>query len=93
MLGLKEIIIVKGSSKVSDLCDKEFHKMAQNFVKIANYVEKMKSMTMEGVKLLEGCAAEPEMKKLRVEASGEDKVTERRREGHEGISIKNNKVE
>jgi hypothetical protein len=31
---------------------------------------------MEGVKLLEGRVAEPEMNKRRVEASGEDKVTE-----------------
>jgi hypothetical protein len=43
---------------------------------IANYAEKMKSTTTEGVKLLEGRAAEPEIKKPRVEASGEDKVTE-----------------
>jgi hypothetical protein len=40
--------------------------MAQNFGMIANYAEKVKIMTTEGVKLLEG----------RVEASGEDKVTE-----------------
>jgi hypothetical protein len=31
------IITVKGSFKLSDLCDKEFHKMAQNFGTIANY--------------------------------------------------------
>jgi hypothetical protein len=36
----------------------------------------VKSTTTEGVKLLEGCAAEPEMKKPRVEASAEDKITE-----------------
>jgi hypothetical protein len=50
--------------------------MAQNFGMIANYAEKVKSMTTEGVKLLEGRVMEPEMKKPRVEASGEDKVTE-----------------
>jgi hypothetical protein len=61
---------------VSDLCDKEFHKMAQNFGIIANYAEKVKSTIMEGDKLPEGRAVEPEMKKPRVEASGEDKVTE-----------------
>jgi hypothetical protein len=72
----KRIITVKGSFEVSDLCDKEFHKMAQNFGMIASYAEKMKSTTMEGVKLLEGCATDPEMKKPRVEASREDKVTE-----------------
>jgi hypothetical protein len=76
MPGPKGIIIVKGSFEVSDLCDKEFHKMAQNFGMIANYAEKVKSTTTEGVKLLEGRTTESEMKKPRVEASGEDKVTE-----------------
>jgi hypothetical protein len=76
MPGPKGIITVKGSFEVSDLCDKEFHKMAQNFSMIANYAEKMKSTTTEGIKLLEGHAAEPEMKKPRVEASGEGKATE-----------------
>jgi hypothetical protein len=76
MPGPKGIITVKGSFKVLDLCDKEFHKMAENFGMIANYVEKIKSTTTEGVKLLEGRAAEPEMKKPRVEASEEEKATE-----------------
>jgi hypothetical protein len=76
MPGPKGIITVKGSFEVSDLCDKEFHKMVQNFGMIANYAEKVKSTTMECVKLLEGRVAEPEMKKPRVEASEEDKVTE-----------------
>jgi hypothetical protein len=31
MPGPKGIITVKGSFELSDLCDKEFHKMAQNF--------------------------------------------------------------
>jgi hypothetical protein len=43
---------------------------------IANYAEKVKSTTTEGVKLLKGRAVEPETKKLRVEISGEEKVTE-----------------
>jgi hypothetical protein len=76
MPGPKGIITVKGSFKVSDLCDKEFCKMAQNFGMVANYAEKMKSTTTEGVKLLEGCAAEPEMNKPRVEASEEEKAIE-----------------
>jgi hypothetical protein len=76
MPGPKGIITVKGSFEVSDLCDKEFHKMAQNFGMIANYAEKVKSTTTKGVKLLEGRATEPEMKKPRVEASAEDKITE-----------------
>ena len=49
--------------KVLDLYDREFHKMAQNFGMIANYAEKVKSMTTKGIKLLEGCTVEPEMKK------------------------------
>jgi hypothetical protein len=73
----KGIITVKGSFEVSDLCDKEFHKMAQNFGMIANYAEKMKSTTTEGVKLLEGRTVEPEMKKPRVEASEEEKATKK----------------
>jgi hypothetical protein len=76
MPGPRGIITVKGSFEVSDLCDKEFHKMAQNFGMIANYAEKVKSTTTEGVKLLEGRVVEPETKKPRVEALGEDKVTE-----------------
>jgi hypothetical protein len=63
MPGPKGIITVKGSFEVSDLCDKEFHKMAQNFGMIANYAEKAKSTTTEGDKLPEGRTAEPEMKK------------------------------
>jgi hypothetical protein len=42
---------------------------------IANYAEKVKDTTTDGVKLLEGRVTEPEMKKPRVEASGEDKDT------------------
>jgi hypothetical protein len=75
MPGPRGIFIVKGSFEVSDLCDREFHKMTQNFGMIANYVEQAKNTTTEGVKLLEGRVAEPEMKKPRVGASGEDKDT------------------
>jgi hypothetical protein len=50
--------------------------MAQNFGMIANYAEKSKSTIMEGDKLPEGRTAEPEMKKPRVEALGEDKTIE-----------------
>jgi hypothetical protein len=45
MPGPRGIIIVKGSFEVSDLCDREFYKMAQNFGMIANYAEKTKSTT------------------------------------------------
>jgi hypothetical protein len=63
MPGPRGIITVKGSFEFSDLCDREFHKMAQNFGMIANYVEKANNKTTEGVKLLEGRVAEPKMKK------------------------------
>jgi hypothetical protein len=43
---------------------------------VANYAGKVKGTTTEGVKLLEGCTAEPEIKKPRVEASEEEKATE-----------------
>jgi hypothetical protein len=43
---------------------------------IANYAEKVKSATTEGDKLPEGRTAEPEIKKPRVEASREGKITE-----------------
>jgi hypothetical protein len=69
MLGPKGIITVKGSFKVSGLCDKEIHKMVQNFGMIANYGEpkdKAKSATTGAAELLEGHPAEPEAKKLRV---------------------------
>jgi hypothetical protein len=73
MPGPRGIITVKGSFEVLDLCDREFHKMAQNFGMTANYAEKAKNTTTEGVKLLEGRVAEPETKKPRVGAPGEDK--------------------
>jgi hypothetical protein len=40
---------------------------------IANYGEKVKKMTTEGIKLLEGHVVEPEAKKPRVETPGEGK--------------------
>jgi hypothetical protein len=49
--------------------------MAQNFGTTANYAEKAKTTTTESIKLLEGRVAEPEAKKPRVEAPGEDKGT------------------
>jgi hypothetical protein len=84
MPGPNGIIIVKGSFELSDLCDKEFYKMAQNFGIMANYGEpkdKAKSATTEATKQLEGHPAELEVKKLRVhpsdlgEAIGEEEKT------------------
>jgi hypothetical protein len=72
MPGPKGIITVKGSFELSDLCDREFHKMAQNFGTSANYAEKAKNTTTKSIKLLEGCVAEPEIKKPRVKEPRED---------------------
>jgi hypothetical protein len=72
MPGPRGIIIVKGSFELSGLCDKEFHKMAQNFGMIANYGEpkgKIASTTTCITKQLEGHLAEPEAKKLWVHTS------------------------
>jgi hypothetical protein len=84
MPGPNWIITVKGSFELSDLCDKEFHKMVQNFGMIANYGEpkgKATSTTTGVTKQLEENPAEPEAKKLRVqpsdpkEATGEEEKT------------------
>jgi hypothetical protein len=53
MPGPRGIITVKGSSELSDLCDKEFHKMAQNFGMMASYGE-TKSTTTGVTQQLEG---------------------------------------
>jgi hypothetical protein len=79
MPGPKGIITVKGSFELSDLCDKEFHKMAQNFGMMANYREpkdKAKNSTTGTVQQLEAHPAEPEVKKPRVQLSEQDKPTE-----------------
>jgi hypothetical protein len=84
MPGPNRIITVKGSFELSDLCDNEFHKMAQNFGMIANYGEpkgKAPSATAGVTKQLEENPAELEAKKLRVqpsqpkEATGEEEKT------------------
>jgi hypothetical protein len=78
MPGPKGIITVKGSFELSHLCDKEFHKMAQNFYMMANYGEpkdKMKSLTTGTVQQHEAHPAEPEVKKLWVQPLEQDKPT------------------
>jgi hypothetical protein len=78
MPGPNGIITVKGSFKLSDLCDKEFHKMAQNFSMMASYGEpkdKAKSMTTGVAQQLERHPAEPEVKKPRVQSSEQEKST------------------
>jgi hypothetical protein len=67
MPGPKGIITVKGIFKLLDLCDKEFHKMAQNFGMITCYGEpKAKSATTGVTQQLKGNPKEPEVKKPRV---------------------------
>jgi hypothetical protein len=78
MLGPNGIITVKGSFELSDLRDKEFHKMAQNFGMMAIYGEpkdKAKSATTGNAQQLEGHPVGPEVKKLRVQSSDQDKAT------------------
>jgi hypothetical protein len=78
MPGPRGIIIVKGSFELSDLCDMEFHKMAQNFGMIANYgqpKDKITSTTTGTTKQLEEHPAEPEAKKLRVQPSDPKEAT------------------
>jgi hypothetical protein len=74
----KGIITVKGSFELSDLCDKEFHKMAQNFGMMASYREpnyKTKSTTTGVMQQLEGNPKEPEVKKPRVQPPEQEKST------------------
>jgi hypothetical protein len=78
MPGPNGIIMVKGSFELSDLCDKEFHKMAQIFGTVANYGEpkdKAKSATKGAAQQLEGHPAEPEVKKPRVQPSDPGEAT------------------
>jgi hypothetical protein len=79
MPGPNGIIIVKGSFELSDLCDKEFHKMVQNFGMMASYGEpkdKAKSATIGVAQQLEGHPAEPEVKKPRVQPSDPGEAAE-----------------
>jgi hypothetical protein len=79
MPGPNGIIKVKGSFKLSDLCDKEFHKMAQNFSTMANYEEpkdKEKNATTGVAQQLEGHPAEPEVKKPQVQPSDPGEAAE-----------------
>jgi hypothetical protein len=64
MSGPRGIITVKGSFKLSDLCDKEFHKMAQNFGMIANYGQPKDKITSTTTKQPKEHPTEPEAKKL-----------------------------
>jgi hypothetical protein len=78
MPGPKGIITIKGGFKLSDLCEKEFHKLAQNFSMMANYrapKDKAKSSITGTAQQLEAHPAKPEVKKPRVQPSKQDKPT------------------
>jgi hypothetical protein len=78
MPGLRGIITVKGSFELSDLCDKEFHKMAQNFGMTATYgqhKDKTGSVTTAATKQLKEHPTEPEAKKLQVQSSDPKEAT------------------
>jgi hypothetical protein len=78
MSGPNGIITVKESFELSDLCDKEFYKMAQNFSMMASYGEpnyKAKSATTGVTQQLKGHPAEPEVKKPWVQPSHQEKPT------------------
>jgi hypothetical protein len=78
MPGPKGIIMVKGSFELSDICDKEFHNMAQNFGMMASYGEpngKTKSTTTGVAQQLEGNPKELEVKKPRVQPPEQEKST------------------
>jgi hypothetical protein len=77
MAGPNEIITVKGIFELSDLCDKEFHKMSQSFGMMASYGEpkdKVKSITIGIAQQLERHPEEPEVKKPRVQSLDQDKA-------------------
>jgi hypothetical protein len=79
MSGPNGIITVKGSSELLDICDKEFHKMAQTFSMTAEYgqlkgkTEKETTTTMRQPKENKADSIEPEVKKLRVQTGDPNK--------------------
>jgi hypothetical protein len=94
MPGPNGIITVKGSFELSDLCDKEFHKMAQNFGMMASYGEpnyKAKSVTTGVTQQLKGHPAEPKVKKTAGKAVRTRETYRRRREDSGDIGDMTNK--
>jgi hypothetical protein len=78
MPGPRGIITVKGSFELSDLCDKEFHKMAQTVGMTTEYGQhnsKTGSATATTMKQPKENYAEPEAKKLRVQVSDPKEAT------------------
>jgi hypothetical protein len=74
MLGPNGIITVTGSFELSDICDKEFHKMAQTFGMTAKYgqhkgkIDKETTTTTRQPKENNAGSIKPEAKNLRVQA-------------------------
>jgi hypothetical protein len=78
MPGPKGIITVKRSFELSDICDKEFHKMAQTFGMTAEYGQlngKIESATITTTRQPEEDRAEPEAKKIQIQVSYTKKFT------------------
>jgi hypothetical protein len=81
MQGPNGVIIVKGSFKLSDICDKEFHKVAQKFGMIAKYGQlkgKIDKDTAAATRQSEGNkegSIKPEAKKLQVQEEDLGKFT------------------
>jgi hypothetical protein len=75
------IITVKGSFELSNICDKEFHKMVQTFRMIAKYgqvkgkTDKETTSSMKQPKENKGRNIEPEAKKPRVQEENPGKST------------------
>jgi hypothetical protein len=73
MPGPRGIITVKGSFELLDLCDKEFHKIAQTFGMIAEHgqlkgkIDKETAAATNQPKGNKGGSIEPEAKKQRVQ--------------------------
>jgi hypothetical protein len=79
--GPNGIITVKGRFELSDICDKEFYKMAQTFGMTAEYghlkgkTEKETTMTTRQPEEEKFDNIEPEAKKLRVQTEDLNKST------------------
>jgi hypothetical protein len=78
MPGPRGIITVKGSFELSDLCNKEFHKMAQTFGMMAKYRQlngKTGGEAATTTKRPKENHAEPETNKLQVQAADPKEAT------------------
>jgi hypothetical protein len=81
ILGPNGIITVKESFKISDICDKEFHEMAQTFAMTAEYgqlkgkIEKETVTTTRQPEEDKVNNIEPEAKKLRFHTEESNKST------------------